>query len=80
MFENKKFKDIHATRYIMSWIRVGGDIRTLGGLRDFQKWMLSIGLNDEDIVHIIRIAMNGKLELEDSAEEFLKNGSIIRIK
>ena len=71
MFENKKIKDVHATRYIMSWIRVGGSLSMNEGCDDFEKWLKSLELTEEEIDYIWQIARNGKMELEHSARKFL---------
>ena len=73
MFENKKFNDIHATRYIMSWVRMGGKLKYGKEIDNFEKWLLSIGLNEEEADYIVLLATNGKLELEVSAKAFLAN-------
>lgn len=71
MFENKKINEIHATRYIMSWIRSGGNLVYGDSIKDFSKWLESLGVSTEDIEHIKEIARSGKMELEYSAKEFL---------
>lgn len=71
MFENKKFNDIHATRYIVSWVRMGGQLKYGKDVDDFHNWLLSIGLNEEEADYIELLATNGKLELEVSAKAFL---------
>ena len=71
-FENVVIRGIHATRYIMSYIRSGGE----GQNRNkFGRWLksLPLNLNDEEIYHIVYMYSNGKLELEMNAEKFLKN-------
>ena len=73
MFENKMVKDIHATRFIMSWVREGGTLDAHGrGYDAFEKWLKSLGLTSEEIYVITDIAKNGKMELEISAKRFLK--------
>lgn len=71
MFENKIVNGIHATRYIMSWIRSGGNLRHGEGIDDFSEWLRSLGLSLDDVVDIRLIATNGKMELEHSAKQFL---------
>ena len=71
MFENNLIRGIHATRYIMSWVRMGGRLRDGKNIDDFQDWLLSIGLTEGEAGEILFIAMNGKLELETSAVRFL---------
>lgn len=75
MFENKLIDgDIYATRFIMSWVRMGGRLGKKGdGIDDFRKWLTSLNLNDEDIEHIMFIATSGKLELEISARNYLES-------
>ena len=71
MFENKKFNDIHATRYIVSWVRMGGKLRYGKDIEDFCNWLSSIGLSEEEVNYIELLATNGKMELEVSAKAFL---------
>jgi hypothetical protein len=72
MFENKIINGVHATRYIASWNKAGGAFIYREDYYNFRKWLLSIGLTDDDARHICRLADNGKLELENSAEKFIK--------
>lgn len=72
-FENIVIKGVHATRYIMSWIRMGGEVHRLNGQSDFGDWLKSLGLTDEECDNIVRIATNGRMELETSAKQYLKN-------
>ena len=71
MFENKKFNDIHATRYIISWVKMGGKLKYGKDVEDFQNWLLSIGLSEEDADYIVLLATCGKVELEVNAKTFL---------
>lgn len=72
-FENALIKGVHATRFIMSWVREGGNLHWNGrGYKEFSDWLSSMGLNDEEIGTILEIARNGKMELETSAEKYLK--------
>lgn len=72
MFTNKKINGINATRYIMSWVRVGGQLGLYGeGIDEFRKWLRSMNLNETDINSIVYLATNGKIELEINAERFL---------
>lgn len=75
MFENRIINGHeYASRYIMSWVRVGGKLGFRGeGYDDFRKWLKSLGLESEDIESIIFLASNGKLELEMSAKKFMRN-------
>lgn len=71
-FENKIIKGIHASRYIASWAKKGGHFgRGKCGRFDFRKWLKSLGLEDDEVHHIYRLADNGKLELETSADKFM---------
>jgi hypothetical protein len=67
MFENKRYNDIHATRYIASWFNSGGG-RWMG---DFEDWLMSLGLTAEEARYIWNMATCGKLELEMNAEKFI---------
>jgi hypothetical protein len=77
MFTNKKINGyVHATRYIMSWVRVGGQLGLDGeGVDEFREWLKSLHLNEDDIDHIVYLATNGKLELEHSARKFLNKNT-----
>ena len=72
MFENKAINGyIYATRFIASWLRAGGQLKDGSDIDDFNEWLLSLGLTEEDANHIKFLAENGKLELETSAKQFL---------
>jgi len=71
MFENKMIKGVHASRYIMSWIREGGELHWRAGISEFNDWLKSLNLTDDEMEPIIEIAQNGKMELEVSAGRFL---------
>ena len=72
MFENKIINNYaHASRFIASWIRAGGDLRTGKDLHNFRKWLLSMGIKKDDADYIEFLAENGKLELQDNARDFL---------
>ena len=75
MFENKAINGyVYATRFIASWIKVGGQLRTGKDIKDFKDWLKSIGeISDDDIDHIVFLATNGRLELENHARRFLEN-------
>jgi hypothetical protein len=72
MFENKLINGIHASRYVASWVRAGGELYYGEDVINFYRWLLSLGLTKDEAQHIKRIAENGKLELEVSAEKFIK--------
>ena len=72
MFENKLINGYtYETRFIMSWLRVGGQLRYGKDIDAFREWLTSLDLNESDIDHIVFLATNGKLELESSARKFL---------
>ena len=73
MFENKAINGyVYATRFIASWIKVGGQLRTGKDIEDFKDWLKSIGeVSEDDIDRIVYLATNGRLELEDHAKRFL---------
>lgn len=77
-FDNAKTEkhDVHYSRYIASWINAGGDLSTLDGWYSFAFWLNDLGLTDDEIYHIRVMATNGKLELENSAREFIKKAAI----
>lgn len=74
-WENKIYEGIHYSRFIVSYAKAGG---YLGRRREFECWLHTLTINgkpipDEVINDISFLATNGKLELEDSAREFLKD-------
>lgn len=74
MFENRQINGYtYATRFIASWLRKGGQLRTGEDYDNFYEWLLSLNLNEDDANHIKFLASNGKLELETSAMKFLNN-------
>ena len=73
MFENKQINGTYATRFIMSWLRSGGVLSKKGtGYSEFEKWLKSLGLSDDDVDYVVVLASNGKLELEVSAKDFIQ--------
>lgn len=76
MFTNNTVNNIHKSRYVSSWINVGGTLDRRGrGL--FRKWLKTLvidgrPLTDDEIMEIITYASDGKLELETNAKLFLK--------
>lgn len=71
MFENGNFNGIYYSRFIASWLRKGGSLRTEKDIRLFRAWLIEIGCDDDTVDNISFLAINGKLELENSAEKFL---------
>ena len=71
-FENKLIRDVHASRYIASWAKMGGHFgRGLYGRFDFEEWLESLGLKPEEVDFIYNLATCGRLELEASAKAFM---------
>ena len=75
MFENKVIDGYtYATRFIMSWVRSGGKFDKSGkGYGDCGKWLESLELDPVDIEDIMFLALNGQLELEVSAKNYMAN-------
>ena len=75
-FENRVINGyIYETRFIASWLNVGGTFSTRNDLNHFCGWFKSLGLEEEDIDHMRYLATNGKYELQCSAVDYLKNVS-----
>lgn len=72
MFKNNKVNDIHKSRYIISWLKAGGHLYFVEEVNDFRDWLLSTGVTEKEAAEIVEMATCGKLELEKSAEAFLK--------
>ena len=71
MFENKEYMGIYYSRFIASWMKMGGKINY-----KFKRWLRSLIINneqipDEIIQEIYNFADNGKLELQEDAAKFL---------
>ena len=71
MFENGNFNGIYYSRFIASWVRKGGMLKTGHDISMFRKWLTEIGCDDETVDKITFLASNGKLELENSDERFI---------
>ena len=71
-FENKAIRGIYATRFIASWLRMGGMLCTCEDVDNFRSWLLSLGLNSDGVWPIMYLATTGKMELEVHANAFLK--------
>ena len=72
-FKNEKTHNgIHYSRYIASWHNAGGRVYKYRSI--FEDWLRQTQeLTDDEIHDIIEMATNGKLELEMSAKQFLKD-------
>lgn len=73
MYKNNKINDVHETRYIVSWLKAGGDLRYGENYDEFREWLKSLELMDEEIDHVVYLASNGKMELETSAKKFIQS-------
>ena len=71
MFKNNLIGEIHETRFIASWLRAGGQLYFVEDVDNFQGWLLSLGLSEDEVYHISNMATCGKVELEHNAREFL---------
>ena len=71
MFDNKLINGVYASRYIASWVRAGGGLYYVEDIRNFYKWLLSMGFTEDEAQHVKRLAENGKLELEIQAKQFI---------
>ena len=71
-FENKSIRGIYATRFIASWLRMGGMLYTREDVDDFCSWLSSLGLTSDEVWSIMYLATTGKMELEVNAKAFLK--------
>ena len=73
-FDNKLIAEVHASRYIASWGKMGGHFgRGSKGRFDFSDWLESMGLSKDEVYNIYNLATCGRLELETSAREFMKS-------
>ena len=78
MFENKIYEGIHYSRFIASWVKVGGELKSRNAWL-MKDWLRQLTINDkpipeEVIMEIYIFATNGKLELQESAKRFLETG------
>lgn len=73
MFSNNKINDVYETRYIASWLRSGGGLRFGEDYDEFRNWLKTLNLSDDEVDHIMNLAMNGKMELETSAKKFINS-------
>ena len=72
-FENKSIRGIYATRFIASWLKMGGMLCTGKDVDNFRSWLLSLGLTSDEVWPIMYLATTGKMELEIHAKAFLEN-------
>ena len=76
-FENRIINGIHVSRYVVSWVKGGGNLFGSRRKSKFIDWLKTLKINghnltEEEIDFIYHFAMNGKLELESQASKFLK--------
>ena len=74
-FENKIYEGIHYSRFIASWVKVGGELRSRNAYL-MKDWLRQLIINDkpipeEVIMEIYNFATNGKLELQANARNFI---------
>jgi hypothetical protein len=59
------------SRYIASWMNVGGEFIGTWADSSFSRWLRTVGVtNEEDIHDMWELATCGKFELERSAERY----------
>lgn len=70
-----KYGEQPMSRLIASWIKAGGKITDRHMvLTPFYVWLTEeIGVDSKAAIECIDMAVNGKMELEDSAKVFLRN-------
>ena len=77
-FENYKaktrFGEVHLTRILASWRNSGGpDPEYYEGNSLFEDWCRAeLQMSEEDIRNTVELSCNGKMELEHSACDYLK--------
>lgn len=76
MWSNKTECSIHVTRFIMSWVKMGGTLRTGMDYENFEGWLRTLvvdgkNLSENDVNHILELARCGKMEFEYSAKSYL---------
>lgn len=73
MLENNKVRGVHMSRYIASWMNVGGEFIGTWEDSSFSRWLRTVGVtNEEDIHDIFEMATCGKFELEQSARRYME--------
>lgn len=72
MFTNHAINGyVYETRFIASWLNVGGQLKTGRDMANFHNWLLKVGVSESDAKHIEFLATNGRLELEVSARDYI---------
>lgn len=78
MFENKiSSQGIHYSRYVASYFKELSKLGLRFYRKPFLEWLFDIGLDKREMYEITNYAENGKLELEGSAERFLRSRFMI---
>ena len=62
---------VNETRFIASWLRVGGKLQSGEDYDNFREWLELLNLTENEVEHILNLARVGKVELETSAREFI---------
>lgn len=80
IFENKIIRNIHCSRYVASYVKAGGSLRSREAWR-FKGWLKSLVIDDEklsddEVLYIYNYGTNGKLELEEHAKRFLAESNL----
>ena len=79
--DKTKVQGVHYSRYIISWINSCKALKIGIYFGDqFEEWLKSEGCTDEEISHIVEIAMCGRMELENSSKNFLVNYDFVEEK
>lgn len=75
-FDNQLMRDgeflLYKSRLIASWLRAGGKLQSGQDYDLFKKWLVDLGLTEEEARYVYYMASNGKMEWEHHAEEWLK--------
>lgn len=73
-FENKlSSEEVHYSRYIASFIKACSEMKITFNYGLFYNWLISLGLQEDEIMSIVMFAFNGRLELEENARKYLTN-------
>lgn len=70
MFSNTKINGYLTSKYISSWVKAGGELTT-ESYDMFREWLESLGLNYDEVTHIIGVAYLGSDVLRNSAKKFI---------
>lgn len=83
IFENRKIKGIHKSRYVASWINANGivnhpKVKKGRGPKHFSSWLMTLKINgerlsEEEIEELTNYYCGGKMELERAAVKYLQS-------